>query len=406
MGVYLEDVNSNYYEKIGLKENYGVLIKKVGKDTPAEKQGLTAKDVLMEIDGDKIFTQGQFKKMLTNFEPDQKVKLKYFRDGKIKNMKFVLGEKEIPQIKKKAYMGVYLAELKDVFKEQKGYDNNYGIVISEVVEDSPAEKSGIKNEAILMELNGDKIYTVDQLTKMMDNFEPGNHIEVLVFQDDQENKLDLILAEKAKISNSIFSGKNFDFSFEKPGNVFVYQYTADNDKWIGIALKVVKETKGDESEITVIIEEVIENSPAAQAGLQPGDLIIAFDGQKVDSQKMINAIIRKKEVGDLVDIEIKRDGSTLKLQLKIAERPQDKKMEKVELSFDDGEISVWMNGERKVLTDFDLLGDKLRNVEIFKQEEIEKAIEKTKHEMEKLRDLEELKHLKELEIHINQEGAI
>ncbi|MCF7793320.1 MAG: PDZ domain-containing protein [Candidatus Cloacimonetes bacterium] len=399
MGVYLDDVSYSYYQKAGLDENYGILISKVVSDTPADKAGLMSKDILLEIDGDKIYTHGQFTKMLKNYAPGDKVKLKYFRDGKVKSLKLTFGEKEFPKIKKKAYMGVFLAELNGKYKQKTDYDKNFGIVITDVVEDGPAQKAGIKDDSIIMSINGDKIYTIDQLTKMLTNYEPENHIEVEVFQDKKEVKLDMILGEKAQYKHfDLGLGGSYNLSFEKPENVFVYQYTPDNTKWIGVMLHVVENTKGDEKKITVTIDEVIEGTPAGKAGLQAGDIILAVDDNEIDSRKLISKIINKKEVGDTINMKIDRKGTIVNLACEIAEREEEHRYEKVELSMDDGDIKVFVNGEERILSDIeDVITDQMEDIKILRQEEIEKAMQDAKKQME---------DLDELEIHFGQSGAI
>jgi len=409
MGVYLDNLSSSDYKKLGLDDNYGILITKVQPDTPADEAGLMAKDILMELDGDKVYTHDQLTKMLKNFEPDQKVKLKYFRDGKAKQIKFIFGEKQVPKIKKKAYMGVFLQELSSKQKKKLKYDKSFGIVITDLVEDGAADKAGIKEKSILMEVDGDKIYTIDQLTKMLANFEPDNKIEVKVFQDEKEVTLDLILGEKAKYkmpSWDFGDAWDFDISFDKPENVFVYQYPSDNDKWIGVMLHIVENKKDGDVVITTTIDEVLEDTPAEKAGLQAGDIIIAVDNKEIDSKKTVSNLINKKDAGESVDIKIERKGKIMTLNCEIAERKAHEKYEKVELSIDDGAITIWVDGEEKVLGDLDILKDKIGDIKFFQQEYYQEAMEKAKHEMEKIKELDELEDLKDLEIYFGQSGAI
>lgn len=398
MGVYLEDISTGYYQKVGMKENYGILISKVVKESPAEKAGLMAKDILMEIDGDKIYTHGQFTKMLKSYDPEQKVKLKYFRDGKAKSLKFTFGEKKIPKIKKKAYMGVFLTELSAKHKQKFEYQENYGILISDVVEDGPAQKAGITANTVLMSIDGDKIYTIDQLTKMLTNFEPENHIEAEIFMDKKTQKVDMILGEKAKYISSGWDLGDFNFTWDKPENVFVYKYQHDDDKWIGVMLHVVENKKGDEEKITVTIDEVIKNTPAEKAGLEAGDIILAVDSNEVDSRKTISSIINDKEIGDIIEMKIDRKGSILNVKCEIAERDKDEIQERVELSMDDGDIKIWVNGEERILSDIeDVISDQIESMEILREEKIEKAMQEV---------IEKVEELNELEIHFGQSGAI
>lgn len=397
LGVFLENISPDDYPKIDLEQNYGILISKVVPDSPADNAGLMSKDVLLELNGDKIFTRGQFTKMLTNYAPGDKVKLKIFREGKIHKMKLALGERKLPQIKKKAYLGVYPANLSEEAKQKASYDKNYGILIKEVVEDGPAAKSGLKENTILMSINGDKIYTVDQLKTMLAAFEPGNRLELEIFMEGKEQTVDLILGEKSILDSFDFEG-NFNFSFDKPENVFVYRYNTDNDKWIGVMLQVVESKKDEKKKAIVTIEEVIAETPAEKAGLQPGDIILKVNGKEVESLETIRGEINNTEIGDKIELEISRDGEMLNCECEVAERDAEHRYEKMDISVDDGEITIWVNGEKKVLSDLqDIITIQKDDFDEFYQDKFEEAMEKAQ---------EKLENLDEFEFHFEKNGAI
>ena len=225
LGVYLSDISESKYEKYAIKGHYGVLIQTVVKDGPAKEAGLKSKDVILEINGEKVYTNGQVKKMLSNYEPKQVVKIKILRDGKEKTFKVTLRKrKEFFGDETKAYLGVYLEDLSDEDYEEIGLDDNYGVLIIEVVDDGPAEKAGIKNDDVIMEIEKDKVYTSDQLSKMLYSFEPEQEVEVLVFRSGDKKTCNVKLGEK-EIG---FHDFDFDRFFDKPKSVFVYKYK-DND---------------------------------------------------------------------------------------------------------------------------------------------------------------------------------
>ncbi|HPR17927.1 MAG TPA: PDZ domain-containing protein [Candidatus Cloacimonadota bacterium] len=394
MGIYPEDVSGSYYEKIGLKQNYGILIKKVLAESPAEQAGLRDNDILMEIDGDKIFTHDQLTTMLVNYEPGQKVKLKIFREGNEKNIKITFGEREIPRIKKTPYMGVYLSELTNNVKKKLNYEQNYGIMITDLVEDGPAEKAGVKAKSVLMSLAGDKIYTIDQLNVMMKNYKPEDKVKIVVFQDNAETPIDMVLGEKANHVTSILNGE-CSFVFDKPENVFVYQFNRNSDKWIGVKLRSLENKTEGKDVVSVIIDEVIKDTPADRAGLKADDVILSIDGEKPEFVKSVSRLINKKEAGESVDLQIERDGEIINVKCDVAQREENQQYKSIQLSLDDGEITVWVNGEEKVLGNFDNLSGKLYETKHISQEELEKAMEQTQRELEKIEDLDYLKDLME-----------
>jgi len=225
LGVFLSDISESKYEKYEIKGHYGVLIQKVVKNSPAKEAGLKSKDVIIEINGEKVYTHDQVTKMLSNYEPEQVIKIKILRDGKDKTFKVTLGtRKGLFGEETKAYLGVYLENLTDEDYKEIGLDENYGVLVKKVVEDGPAEKAGIEADDLIMEIEKDKVYTSDQLSKMLYNFEPEQEIEVLVFHSGDKKTYNVKLGEKE------IGLHDFDFNkfFDKPKSVFVYKYRDDD----------------------------------------------------------------------------------------------------------------------------------------------------------------------------------
>ena len=72
----------------------------------------------------------------------------------------------------------------------------------------------------------------------------------------------------------------------------------------------------------VLVGGTDPGTPAAQAGLKQGDIIIQFDGQKVESDSDLFSILRRKKPGDVVSVTIDRSGQESTLQVTLGERPQ------------------------------------------------------------------------------------
>ncbi|HZE87785.1 MAG TPA: trypsin-like peptidase domain-containing protein [Methylomirabilota bacterium] len=59
------------------------------------------------------------------------------------------------------------------------------------------------------------------------------------------------------------------------------------------------------------VQQVVSGSPADNAGIVQGDIIVKFDGQRVNSSTQLSSLITKKKVGDTVTITVYRDDKTL-----------------------------------------------------------------------------------------------
>lgn len=72
----------------------------------------------------------------------------------------------------------------------------------------------------------------------------------------------------------------------------------------------------------VEIAEVTPGSPAARAGLRPGDVIVSFDGERVDEPSDLSRAVSARSPGDRVDAVIRREGTERTLEVELGRRPQ------------------------------------------------------------------------------------
>jgi len=96
---------------------------------------------------------------------------------------------------------------------------------------------------------------------------------------------------------------------------------ARSEGWLGIVLAGDDEGKKDRGQTKPIIEEVGKDSPAENAGLQKGDLILEFKGQKVASSEDIDQMMMGAKVGENILIKLRRGEDVYELEATLAKRP-------------------------------------------------------------------------------------
>ena len=72
----------------------------------------------------------------------------------------------------------------------------------------------------------------------------------------------------------------------------------------------------------VLVSNVVDDSPAARAGVQVGDIITRFDGEDVTSSRKLTTLVRRAEAGDPAGLEIWRDGKVETVNTTLDERPR------------------------------------------------------------------------------------
>ena len=86
--------------------------------------------------------------------------------------------------------------------------------------------------------------------------------------------------------------------------------------YLGVSLGVV-----ETGQAGALVEEVTPGTGAAEAGLQPGDLVVSIDGVPVQSGGDLAAQIQTHQPGDSVDLEVVRDGAPSTISVTLGERP-------------------------------------------------------------------------------------
>jgi len=72
-----------------------------------------------------------------------------------------------------------------------------------------------------------------------------------------------------------------------------------------------------------LITKVVDGSPAEQAGIQPGDFIIAVDGVRIEGENTLEKIIRKHRPGDKVEIALWSKGHERTVKVKLGAHPEE-----------------------------------------------------------------------------------
>lgn len=103
----------------------------------------------------------------------------------------------------KAFLGVRYVPIDDNIQEKNDLPYNYGVIIMRgedrsdlaIVPGSPADKSGLAENDIILEVNGEKITDRNSLQKLIGKYQPGDEIKLKVYKDGAEKEISLKLEE-------------------------------------------------------------------------------------------------------------------------------------------------------------------------------------------------------------------
>ena len=257
------------------------------------------------------------------------------------------------------YLGVYLEEVTPERTKELGLKEERGAIVMKVVADSPAEKSGLKENDVIVSFNGRRVDSVRELQRLLNETPSDRSVQIEIIRSGSRQTLATALAKRSfqgfglagpdeksmkqreesmkgaeeSLKRSEEALKQYqgrldtfprdfgDFTFVNPGEFAFFGGTR-----LGITAESltdqlaeffgVKDSKG------ALVASVGENSPAAKAGIKAGDVIIAVDNEKVDSVKaLIKALSAKKEGTVAVKIVRNRAEQTINVTLEKREPP-------------------------------------------------------------------------------------
>lgn len=181
-------------------------------------------------------------------------------------------------------LGVMIQGVNQDLARSFGLDKPTGALVSSVEKDSPAEKAGIEPGDVILKFNGKQVDSSEDLPSMVADIAPGTTAKVEIWRNGKARDLSVDVGEM-KIASAD-------------------QQSVGGDKG-GLGLEVRPLTSDERKQAEVgegLLVENVDEGPAANAGIQAGDVILSVNGEKVGSARKLRSLVskHKKDVALLV----------------------------------------------------------------------------------------------------------
>jgi serine protease Do len=185
------------------------------------------------------------------------------------------------------YLGI---SMNDVTPDNASFFNlpdATGAIVSQVVPDSPASRAGVKSGDVLRELNGHKMANGSALQVAVSETTPGNVIELGILRDGKPQTVKITVGEFNKVNTEeAGNGGNGQHQGGKLGLAL-----ADLTPDVRQQLNVPEQVKG------AAVQDVRPGSPADDAGLTPGDVILEVNRHTVDGAANVTNAVHAAPAG-------------------------------------------------------------------------------------------------------------
>jgi len=191
LGVSIQPLSAELAKGFGLKEPKGVLISDVVQESPADKAGLTAGDIVTEFDKKKVESPQDLQKVVALTPPGKGVSIKVWRDKGEKTLEIKIGETPDDSValkstnKSKTLLGLDVRPITPDVARQLNLRGQEGVVVFGVEDDSPAAEAGLQRGDVIREVNRQRVRSLQDFERATKDVKEGERVTVLLQRGQQ-----------------------------------------------------------------------------------------------------------------------------------------------------------------------------------------------------------------------------
>lgn len=193
LGVQVSTIDSEYITEFVGDEytaqygNEGAFISAIYDRSPAASSGLQPGDFVLKVDGNRITDSNDLVRTIANLEPGSSVPFEVLRNGEVTKITVRTGRRNDDSLSDSTlWPGVFVSPINEEVRERLEIERSVdGVVISDVVSDSRAQKSGLRRGDLIVAVNGTRVGSVSDFYTVLGKVD-DEEIQFRVLRDGQE----------------------------------------------------------------------------------------------------------------------------------------------------------------------------------------------------------------------------
>ena len=189
LGIMIQPLTPDLAKSFDLKNEQGILIAQVTKNSPAAKAGLKAGDVIVSYQGRSVRDVGDFRNQVALAQPGSQIKFEVFRDGKPRTITVKvekLTDKKVAAAQEPAHftekLGLTVQTITPDLARQFDVKANEGVLVTEIAPGSIAAMADINRGSVILEVNRKTVNTAAEFNQAVKS--APNKILLLVREND------------------------------------------------------------------------------------------------------------------------------------------------------------------------------------------------------------------------------
>lgn len=184
IGVRVQEVNPILAQTLDLEKAEGIIVSDVEEKSPAEKAGLKVKDVILEVDNQRIRNLSDWEDLVYLARANQTLDIAVVRDGKKINARLV--PESLPthaSESSKTKLGMTVANISSSMAHRLGTTDRRGVVIAGLDRGSIAYQAGLEVGDIIRQINDQPVRDIKDYEKLTGRIKSDNKLILLVERD-------------------------------------------------------------------------------------------------------------------------------------------------------------------------------------------------------------------------------
>ena len=193
----------------------------------------------------------------------------------------------------RGWLGVAIQDLSPEIADYYGFEEETGVLVTEVFEGDPADKAGIRARDIIISVNGRPVEDIRDLTRRIAGLNVGRKATVEVLRNGDRQSFDITIARRDE--EKILSRKDQDQKKEESLGIQVSEISPEIARRFSIS-----EKDG------VMVMDVESGSKAEAAGLMAGDIVKEINHESIGSVEEFRKTIEGAEEGEPLNLFVRR----------------------------------------------------------------------------------------------------
>jgi serine protease Do len=224
----------------------------------------------------------------------------------------------------RAFLGVGVAEVDSQRAKALNLKEEYGVEITRVDENSPAEQAGLKAGDVILAYNGQRVEGADQFIRLVRETPPGRTVKLTIVRGGAQQIVSATLGTRKP---QLFAPDMQEFQFELPEvNIPMLDVPRAEMFWRSSMLGVEAESLGETQLAAyfgvkdgVLVRSVFKGSAAEKAGLKAGDVLLKVDKDTVTTPREVTGAMRnsRKNGRKTFPVVLMRDHKEMTLMVMI-----------------------------------------------------------------------------------------